>query len=201
VVFLPGAGDVAQDFVDRGFVEQLHREVVADAVAANATTAYHRDGSVVRRVFEDVLAPARQDYEHVWLVGVSMGGGAALRTAAAHPEDVDGVVLLAPFLGSMSLARRIARAGGPARWEADPAIDDVYLDAWAWAGEPDREAPIVLAYGRDDLLARVGDALALGLPESQVFRGGGGHTWEVWGQLWRAVTEAGFLQRTCGAAP
>ncbi len=206
IVFLPGAGDTARHYVDHGFTAQVVRsQIHADMAAFNTTLAHYREDSFAARVRDEVLFPARnRGYEHVWLVGISMGGGGALRTAAAHPGLVDGVVLIAPFLGSLGLVREIAMRGGPRYWEATADIRrrSVYAHAWEWAGHPRKPSgqavPLHLGFGTEDLLAPVAETLAMALPTSHVIRGGGGHNWRVWSDLWRGFTESGFLQRTCG---
>ncbi|HJK90080.1 MAG TPA: alpha/beta fold hydrolase [Polyangiaceae bacterium LLY-WYZ-15_(1-7)] len=202
MVFLPGNGDTAEDYVANGFVAELERaRVRADVVAADATRAYYASGAVERRVREDVLAPARaQGYAQLWLVGISMGGGGALRVAASAPELVDGVVVFAPFMGSPGLFREVKAAGGPAAWSPSAerrAERDPYVDAWHWAGHR-AGTPLFVGWGSADPLARFAEVLAEDLPESHVVAGGGGHSWDVWDELWRGFVTAGHLQRACG---
>lgn len=203
VAFLPGAGDEATSFVEQGFLDRLRTSGArADAWAVDATLEYYRGREIETRVREDVLLSAAEaGYERIWLVGISMGGGGALRVAATSPELVDGVVVFAPFMGSPFLAREIRAVGGAASWqprEAQLAQDDPYVDAWRWVGRRG-DVPLFVGYGEDDTLAMMSEALRLGLPESHVFHAAGDHTWVVWKQLWRAFLESGFLQRACGA--
>lgn len=202
VAFLPGAGDTAQSYLDHGFVERLRRTSArVDVWSVDATLEYYRGREIETRVREDVLLPATsQGYEKIWLVGISMGGGGALRVAATSSELVSGVVVLAPFLGSPFLAREVSAAGGPASWRPSDALvatDDPYVDAWRWAGRRDG-VPLFVGWGEDDTIAMMSEALAMGLPESQVFRGAGDHEWVVWEQLWGGFLASGFLQRACG---
>ena len=44
------------------------------------------------------IAPLRQRYQRVFLVGLSWGGKLALSYGLAHPQDVDGLVLITPGL-------------------------------------------------------------------------------------------------------
>ena len=50
-------------------------------------------------------------YENIWLLGISMGGLGTLLYASEYPEQVDGVVLLAPFLGDRSAIETIVATG------------------------------------------------------------------------------------------
>jgi pimeloyl-ACP methyl ester carboxylesterase len=101
VVFLPGRRDSPEDFRRFRFAELARRSgVLADFVAVDAHPGYYFNKTIVDRLREDILAPARKKYERIWLVGISIGGTGSLLYAAQHPEDVDGIVLLAPFLGN-----------------------------------------------------------------------------------------------------
>lgn len=55
-------------------------------------------------LFADIRAfvrPLRERYEQVFLVGLSWGGKLALGYALAHPEDVDGLVLITPGIRAL----------------------------------------------------------------------------------------------------
>ncbi|MCU0672818.1 MAG: alpha/beta hydrolase-fold protein [Myxococcota bacterium] len=202
VAFLPGAGDDARSYVEHGFVEQLREaNVKVDAWSVDATLEYYRGREIETRVREDVLLPATElGYRRIWLVGISMGGGGALRVAATSEELVHGVVVLAPFLGSPFLARDVRAAGGPAVWQPSAELlaqDDPYVDAWRWVGRRG-DTPLVVGWGEDDTIAMMSEALATGLPPSHVLHAAGDHEWVVWEQLWRAFVASGFLQRACG---
>ena len=105
VVMLPGAYSRPVEFVDEGFVDALRQGgMAADVVIADAHMGYVADRSIIRRVREDVVLPARQaGYRQVWLVGISLGGFAALGYAVQHGAEIDGVLALAPYLGSRRL--------------------------------------------------------------------------------------------------
>lgn len=199
VVFLPGAGDTAEKYFEHGFVSELRRaRIRADVASVDAVQAYYRRGDVMERLREDVLAPARERYETLWLVGISMGGGGALRFAADHPELVDGVTVFAPFMGSRAWMRRIRSLGGASHFELDDETrTNPYGRAWYWVGH--REAPLYVAWGAEDFLRDIAETMALELPASNVIRGGGGHEWLSWRDLWKGFIRGGALQRACGA--
>ncbi len=71
----------------------------------------------------DVVLPARAaGYDTIWLAGTSLGGIGALLYLRDHPDDLAGVLALAPYLGEEGVIREIERAGGPASWQ--PPADD-----------------------------------------------------------------------------
>lgn len=195
IVFLPGRGSRADTFVKEDFAA-IAREggVAADLVFADATEGYYADRTIVERLHDDVVAPARsRGYERVWLVGTSLGGLGAILYAREHPGDVDGVLLLAPYLGEAPLVEEIERTGGLAAWRGPYAGDGwngVTREVWAWlrdAAAPGARRPeLWLGYGRSDRLRRSHALLAAALAPGRVLTADGGHAWPVWRELWRA---------------
>lgn len=172
IVFLPGIDDLAEDFAARGFFDAVARRgLPADAVAVDAHYGYYARRSVIERLAHDVVLPARRGgYREVWLAGISMGGLGALSYAMAHPEHVDGVALLAPYLGEGR--------------EADEHVRRL----WDWiaryepgqAGSP----PIYLGYGTRDRFAKSNARLGARLPARHIVTLPGGHDWRTWKRLW-----------------
>ncbi|MCU0231567.1 MAG: lysophospholipase [Acidobacteria bacterium] len=201
VVLLPGRFDEAEDFARRRFPE-IAREAggTFDIVAVDAHLGYYRDGAIAERLEEDVIRPARaRGYERIWLAGISMGGLGAIIYGDLHPGGVDGVFLIAPYLGPDDGAAVIAAAGGLAAWTPPPGPRDTlgFADR-IWVGAKDmvgRPQPVVLAYGRDDKLAATHRVLAAALPPGRVLVLPGGHDWEPWQAAWRQFVEAGFVEQ------
>jgi pimeloyl-ACP methyl ester carboxylesterase len=192
VVLLPGHGDTPRDFVEHGFVKALRdARIPVDVIAVAAHSGYYFKGIVAERLHADVLAPARAaGYKQIWLVGVSMGGFGALWTAQLHPEDVSGLVLLAPFTGRPRVVNPIA-ATGIRRWQPRPERGTWDYELWRWLhrlAEPAAAVlpplpPIFLAHGQDD--ASAGSLmLAELLPPEQVLVIPGDHDWDTWIPLW-----------------
>jgi pimeloyl-ACP methyl ester carboxylesterase len=76
VVFLPGRGGSMADFERQGFLDTLRDAgVKADTLTVDAHLAYYYKRTVIVRLWDDVLLPARQQgYRRIVLVGVSLGG-------------------------------------------------------------------------------------------------------------------------------
>lgn len=205
-VFLPGNGDPITVFRKEGLVEAVRRRgLPADMVAVNAHIGYYENGTVLTRLKEDVIGPAKaKGYEQIWLVGNSLGGYGSLSYAREYPDDVTGVVLLGPFLGREKSVDEIKRAGGILQWTpAEIKLKtedewDKYL--WLWikdrvqqeklrlsAGEcvqKECNPKVYLGYGRRDRFSYGQELLASLLSREQVIVIDGGHDWTTWTRLW-----------------
>jgi pimeloyl-ACP methyl ester carboxylesterase len=176
VVFLPGRGDRPEDYVRHGFPEALRRAGSRCAMTGvDSHLGYFYDRSIVTRLHEDVIAPARARGQDVWLVGISLGGLGSLLYSRDHPADVKGLILLSPYLGE---------EGGPEissflkRFETpDPSLP-----------------PLWLGYGTSDRFAEPNGRLAALLPPGHVFTvARGHHTWRTWRKLWDQIVASGAL--------
>jgi pimeloyl-ACP methyl ester carboxylesterase len=192
LVFLPGRRDSAAQYERAQFIAAVrHTGMPVDMVAVEAHYGYYANRSVVERLRQDVIAPARvQGYEQIWLVGVSMGGLGALLYLRDYPDDIAGVVALAPFLGEASIVQEITRAGGLWQWQPPGvAVDDYQRQLWLWLKayvQRHAEAPrFYLGYGQQDRFAPANALLARYLPDTQVLSTTGGHDWSTWKTLWQ----------------
>ena len=192
IIFLPGIGDVAEDFERRGFVHEMRRQGIdADAVAVDAHYGYYVTKAIFERIADDVIASAHATgYEEIWLVGVSLGGFGAASYAARHASQISGVVLLAPYLGDRTLIKEISQAGGLRHWE--PGLipqSDFQRSLWAWfkhhIAEPTPALQIYIGYGKSDMFASANALLAETLPRHRVYAIPGRHDWRTWKRIWR----------------
>ena len=205
VVMLPGAYSRPGEFVDEGFVEALRRRGVgADVIVADAHLGYVIERSLFERLHEDIVRPARaRGYQRGWVGGISLGGYAALGYALRHPDEVDGVLALAPYLGTRKVLDEIGAAGGPRRWHAQTAAsdaDDADRRLWHALAGGGRAVPIPLGYGRDDRFADAHRLLAGLLPAERVSAVAGGHDWPAWRALWEGWLDRRLLAGHCNPA-
>ncbi len=191
VIMLPGRGDRAETFIEHEFqLEGRHRGF--DTIAVDAHFGYYKTRSLLPRLHEDIVLPAKAaGYKRIWLLGVSMGGFGSLLYAAEYPDNVDGIILLAPYLGDRKLAESIKKGGGLAAWpgEAD-GYKDYEVKIWAWlknATESQTGTPVVIGYGEADRSARSHAVLADALQASRVYTRNGGHEWVTWRPLWKQI--------------
>ena len=202
-VFVRGLGGSNRSFAEEGLVEATwQRGVDFDMVAPNSHFAYYSERTLIERLRQDVILPAKnKGYKKIWLVGPSMGGLGSLLYVREHPEDIDGVYLISPFLGDHEIISEIDRQGGLGHWKPGDysADEDWQRMLWHWiktevAGQ---NTPLLyLGYGNDDMYVNAQRLLATVLPESHIFRLDGGHDYETFKALW-----LNFLERDVYLSP
>jgi pimeloyl-ACP methyl ester carboxylesterase len=200
LVMLPGSYSLPEEFVSEGFVKAVRdRQLAVDVLLVDAHVGYYDNRTIVTRLGADVIQPARaQGYRHIWLAGISIGGVGAMLYADARPDDVDGVVVLAPYLGTRLTAQEIKNAGSLAAWPAPlvPPEGDVDVSLWRWLQAqtspafPGKKIPLFLGYGLDDRFVFNARVLSAELPPPRVFTTEGGHDWPAWRPLWQRVVQA-----------
>ncbi|MBX3251834.1 MAG: alpha/beta fold hydrolase [Myxococcales bacterium] len=212
VVLLPGFGDDGGVFERYEVISLLEREPNLDAIGVHAHFGYYLDFSVLPRLEADVIGPAiSMGYRDIWLVGTSMGGFGATSYAAAHPRDVAGVILIAPYLGEPAVLDEI-RAQGLEAWEpwatrnsseiADR--DAVTRRNWAWIREQvaaPSGTPIYLAWGEQDPSVETFALLADMLPAERVFHIPGPHGWAAWTPLLETIAPIALSSGRRARAP
>jgi pimeloyl-ACP methyl ester carboxylesterase len=207
LVLLPGAHMTPAEMQAEGFLDAVRqRHLAVDVLAAGAALDYVYDGSVLRRLHEEVIGPYRaRGYRRIWLAGISLGGFVAMGYAMQHPGQVEGIITLAPYLGRRQLVQEIADAGGPDRWgqarvSQVPRPDDMDQRLWRWLTDRPAGAPaLYLGYGREDRFAASHKLLSQLLPATHVRSAPGGHDWPPWRQLWAEWLDAGLLPKACPA--
>jgi len=207
LVMLPGAGFGQHDFTEHGFVRAVQeRGLPVDVAVARPPMDRYLDGAVAGDIEQALIAPARaQGYSRFWFLGISLGGMGALLYARAAPATVEGIILLAPFLGTPGLVSEIARAGGLASWEPGKiAASDVERALLGWlkgfVAAPPAAPRLYLGYARGDRFVSGHLLLAEGLPPDRVLAIDGAHDWAAWTDMWRQMLDKDpFGQR--GGAP
>ncbi len=195
LVLLPGAGMAPEAFVEAGCFDAVQARALAlDLCAVAIGMAEVADGSAVDALKEQVLLPARQTHQRVWLGGISLGGQLALQVAAAHPALVDGLCLIAPYPGGRLLSNAIARAGGLDAWQPDAtALKDPEARAWQWLKAPPPALPVFIGHGLQDRFADGMAQIADRFPSADRHAVEGGHDWAAWRPLWDRFLAAGHF--------
>lgn len=203
LVVLPGAYDGPQDFVRHGFVRAVReRRLPLDLYLPDAHTDYYTAQKIRPYLLHEVIRPARaRGYRSIWLGGISLGGYGSLLFAKQHGQLLDGVFVLAPFLGRRDLPAAIGSCGGLQHWDGQLAGADAEdLALWRWLrarSQTSRAAPMPLwlGYGEHDRFAPGHRLLAAALPPARVACLPGGHDWTTWQRLWERFLDAGLWLR------
>jgi pimeloyl-ACP methyl ester carboxylesterase len=189
IILLPGAYHVLEDFIGAGFDQALReRSLAAELILAAPRLAHLNDRGWLARLRTEVIAPARERGRGaLWLGGISLGGFMALRVAATGADALDGLCLLAPYLGSRIVAAEVAAHANPADWQPAALGDDDddrriwrFVQALRTAAAP----RVFLGFGSEDRFADTQRLLARALPASATRVIPGGHEWPVWRALW-----------------
>ena len=196
VLMLPPAYSEPEDFVRAGFVgavRQRHLEV--DLVFAELELQYVTDRTVLPRLHQELILPARAQGCSIWLGGISLGGYVALCGAERYPQEIDGLCLIAPYLGSHIVTEEIARADGVHAWRpGEIAADDEERRIWRFIQTLSARAlPIHLGLGREDRFAPRHRLMAATLAPGCVDIVPGGHDWPTWYRLWENFLDARFV--------
>jgi pimeloyl-ACP methyl ester carboxylesterase len=193
LLMLPPAGAMAAEFETQGLVADAQAGgTPLDIAAVQPDMALYLDGGIARALHRQIVEPARaRGYRRIWLLGISLGGMGALLYAASHEAAVEGVILLAPFLGTKGTIAALARSGGIAGGTASGTTTQTERKLLSWlqdrAGSGHHTPKLYLGYGTEDRFAPGHVLLAKLLPPACVVTLPGGHEWPCWRALWQQI--------------
>jgi hypothetical protein len=198
VLLMPGAFQEPEDFVTAGFAAAVQARGLAvdlEFIAPELTHLLDRD--VLGALCSEVILPARAaGCRQLWLGGASLGGFIALAYAEQHLQTLDGLCLLAPYLGNRIVTGEVAGAGGVRHWRPGELADDEERRVWALIQRLARTPlQLFVGLGRSDRFGHGHALLAEALPAGAVEFAAGGHDWPTWRLLWER-----FLERLGAAA-
>lgn len=187
IVLLPAARQRLEDFIDAGFDRALHALGAGfELILVDPEQAHLGDRSWMSQMHAQILLPERRAGRPLWLGGISLGAFMALRYAAAAPQPIDGLCLIAPYLGSRIVAADIARYADLRSWTpGELAEEDDERIVWRYLRGLHAPPPeLFLGLGREDRFADTQQLLARSLPSACCLTLEGGHEWPVWRRLW-----------------
>lgn len=184
LVLLRGIGDSNAVFAEEGVIDEIRRRHLPfDIIVPDTHFGYYKAHTLEERLKADIIDPARnKGYKQIWLAGFSLGGLGSVFYLRSHPGDINGAVLISPFLGWDTIMHEIKDAGGINSWQQITTdSNDWSRLIWSWikeyAAAPQNYPPIYLGYGRNDWLADEGPPLlATILPANRVISVSGNHT-------------------------
>jgi len=196
LLMLPGAKNTPQQLVEYGFIRVLReRRLPVDVLALDAHVDLYLNRADIEDLLHHTLDEVRaQGYRRIWLLGISLGGLGAMVCATQRASEIEGVFLLAPFLGTRGIIAEAAAAGGLWRWQAGEISSRDYERALLAKIRHDIVQagcfpPVYLGYGREDRYRGASILLSEKLPENRIFVLPGGHDWETWQHLWLAMLD------------
>lgn len=190
-ILLPGRLSHPEEFAKHGLVDLIQKKhPMAEIVVPDLHLGYYMDRLMPQCLHEEIILPARKKGQRVTLVGISMGGLGALMTALIHPEALDSVLLLSPFVGDAALLSEIKTAGGIQHWQPGEIVprnkEEAMKKLWAemqkrWLPHGGPPMPMQMITGRQDrLLASNRQFAEAFLSEGQFSEIEGGHEWQCW---------------------
>ena len=199
VVMLPGRGDSLQKLNDMGIAQIIQQSWPdADVLLTGLTMPFYQQGRAVQRLHDEVIEPARRKgYRQVWLAGISLGGLGTLLYDTEYPDQIDGLLLLSPYLGDDAIHQQIRQAGGLAAWQAglpqvagpDTFQHELWRSLQGWSGRPQRAATTWVAYGADEPFRQPIELMTPLLPADHVIVLPGKHNWKLWKPAMSALLE------------
>ncbi len=194
MIWLPGAYHSAQDFLDQGFARAAaQRRVPLDLLFVDLEMQHLDDREILPRLRAEIVLPARESGAAVWLAGISLGGLLALDYASTHLQELEGLCLLAPYLGNRMLLGEITATSGLAAWKpGELAVSDAERRIWRYIKTRVDLAKLFLGYGKDDRFSAAHEMLAAALPADRVDVVAGGHEWSTWLKLWENFLDSNF---------
>ena len=205
IILLPGIFSDAQHMQSEGVPEAIHRGwPEPDILMADLTLKFYRKGLASKRLHDEIVLPYRQQgYSEIWLAGGSMGGIGALMYEWHHPGEMDGLVLISPYMGGSEVTGNIRVAGGLQAWDSGKHAKVMQKDnydrlvwqmAQGWIGDEEKLQRVWLMCGDEDSLYPDVQMLGAILPEDRYFPGPGDHSWDYWipnmETLFRSVAES-----------
>lgn len=196
LLMLPGAKNTPQQLAENGFIRALReRELAVDVLVLDAHVDLYLNRLQVERLLHDTLDEARaHGYRRIWLLGISLGGTGAMLCATQRTAVIEGMFLLAPFLGTRGIIAEVEAAGGLRRWQAGEIESRDHERALL---EQIRRSPldtdefpsIYLGYGSEDRYRGASILLSERLVQHRVTVMPGGHDWATWIALWHVLLD------------
>ena len=191
VIVLPGRGDDLAMLRKSGIADVIQQSLPnADVLLAEVTLAYYMQGRATQRMHSEIVEPAKQkNYREIYLAGASMGGMGVLMYEREYPNDMSGLILMAPYMGDAALTKEIKAAGGVTHWDPGPVPPELSRDLvpkeeWrvvkSWSASSPRSKNVWLICGRSDRLHEAAKLIAPELPTDHFIEVDGSHAWKVW---------------------
>lgn len=200
IILLAGQGAEKDYFENHDWIAMARaHEVEVDFITPHAHLGYYMTNSLVTRLKEDVIVPAKKKgYKSISIVGISMGGFGAILCSRALADEIDRIYLIAPYLGKDYVHDEIRTAGSLKQWQIKPENREEWTYfIWQHLKEmtegKQAEDKIFLAYGEQDSNKGI-ELLARAMPQKNVIHIPGGHKDVIFTQLWKMMLDRGAVR-------
>ena len=195
LIMFPGINSSGSDFIDFGFIEPFQEKYNnVDIILVDTRLAYVEAGNISERIQNEIIVPAyAKGYDNIWLVGVSLGGFSSLLYNRDFAENVNGIVLIAPYLGDLYSVSDLIDHPSPKKWSLDNKNStDRSIRFWRYLltlTKPNKDnelkTDLFIAYGDKDRSSQLHQLLASQIKKENVYiNEDGGHNWISWKPLW-----------------
>ena len=202
VLLLPAAYTGPEDFLRAGFVSAVQeRQLPIDLVLVDVNLQHLTDRTILRRLRHELVLPARAlGCRSIWMCGVSLGGFIGLAYAERYTPEINGLCLLAPYLGNHIVLGEIERANGLASWQpGELPQDDDERRVWQFIkSHAQSSVALHLGFGNEDRFAHSHRMMAAALNPADVSVVPGGHDWSAWSRLWTQFLDRNFTAPRSG---
>ncbi|OIR11694.1 alpha/beta hydrolase family protein [mine drainage metagenome] len=196
LIMLPGARHTPQNLRENGFIQALReRNLPVDVLALDAHADLYLDRADIEQLLHQTLdAACLHGYRRIWLFGISLGGSGAMICATQRTAEIEGLFLLAPFLGTRGIVAEVEAAGGLADWRpgeiGNRDHERALLEQIRCSPIGSDEFPAVyLGFGREDRYRGASMLLLKRISPQYVVTRTGGHDWETWKGLWNMMLD------------
>ena len=199
IILLSGRGAAKSYFSDHQWIKIARNYgSKVDYIAPYAHLGYYKTQSLLPRLNEDVIKPAKKlGYKTISIVGISLGSFGLLLYSERFPTDLDR--LYSPYLGKTVVQLEIHQAGSLDNWQIKPENngDSSYI-LWQQikkiSQDPVLKKKIFLGYGKQDK-HKGQTLLASAIPAKQVITIPGGHRDKIFVRLWEKMFERRFFDQ------
>jgi pimeloyl-ACP methyl ester carboxylesterase len=204
VVFFPGINSPGEDFNNNNFLSPFIKKYPqTDILLVDTRLAYFNAGNIANRIQQEIVIPAKKaGYKNIWFVGTSLGGLGTLIYNKNYPGTIDGIVLIAPFLGEEDIVDSIQGYSSPDEWareEINNKSDAVQM--WRYLinfngqkiNNNTIHVKLILAFGDGDRFNYAHQLLASLMESKNVYSKPGGHNWSTWYEIWLEILNKNVL--------
>ena len=193
LILLPGIRNDLLRFEQEGFFTDIQQYAPNfDVITVDAHIGYYAQKKLIVELHETVILPAKASgYRNIILGGISLGGYGSLWYNHLYANEIQGLLLIAPYLGDEHVISSIKSSPSVAVWREQNPLDVEEFEelVWHWIDEdmPSKQNQTLLAVGKKDKYYDATNILARYLPESQYVIGKGKHNWRDWRVLWLSL--------------